>query len=157
MGTHKIAFHCDPDLFESLKEADTDCEATNDEDHHYWYKGLHPLSNELHTAAHRLKDIAHDNDALQKKPRKRFLRATKRQDPEALKKQADKIANFEHRDFLELRQRYQSETPELQFHELNLEIQSMNFAIDDERMRNEELRRNGPAGNSASLDQRVRW
>jgi hypothetical protein len=49
----------------SLKEVDFDCKFTNEscEVHHFWYKGLHPLSESFHAASHTIRDLTKANQA----------------------------------------------------------------------------------------------
>lgn len=53
----------------TLQTSACECQAIGDEDqdHHYWYKGLHPLAPKLHAYSHEVKQLNARSDSFDKR------------------------------------------------------------------------------------------
>lgn len=147
LGTCKMSLRPSDEFFATLKQVDFVCKSVGDEKHHFWYKGLHSMSDEFHAASHRIRDIIKANESVKKSPKAFFGGAT----PTTWKSHAREIAKFEE-SFMELVKVYDSK-PELTFLQLDNEVFELASCAVGERKKAEQMliRGNGKAGDDSDV------
>lgn len=148
LGKYKLHLRPDNEFIASLKEASVVCKSINKQKHHFWYKGLHPLADELHAASHSAQDLAKANKKLSRSSKGRFFPDAKRMDLQLNAMQA-----IQHElSLLEIVRIYDSK-PELTIPELDDEVFSLAYNSREERRKADRLllERHGAPKNIVSL------
>lgn len=116
LSKYKMTIFRNDTFFASLKNADFECKAAaRCQEHHFWYKGLHPMSDYFHQVSHDVSDYAAYTKTCAHKPVAFFGGC-----PMGLKSFIRKTAKFEE-SFLKQVEVYDS-LPELTFPMLDDEV-----------------------------------